>query len=73
MTVGVGEFMSPAPGPHAARAGQRGHRLRGPPAARAGRGTRHGVLHDGTVQFGPDVFMNQWEFIVELDERMRNA
>ena len=27
----------------------------------------------GTVNFGPDVFMNRWEFIVELHERMRAA
>jgi len=27
----------------------------------------------GTVNFGPDVFMNRWDFIVELHERMRAA
>ena len=27
----------------------------------------------GTVNFGDDVFMNRWEFIVELHKRMRDA
>ncbi|MEV0647721.1 3-keto-5-aminohexanoate cleavage protein [Phytomonospora sp. NPDC050363] len=27
----------------------------------------------GTVNFGPDVFMNRWDFIVELHERMQAA
>ncbi|GLZ77323.1 3-keto-5-aminohexanoate cleavage enzyme [Actinorhabdospora filicis] len=27
----------------------------------------------GTVNFGPDVFMNRWDFIVELHQRMQSA